>query len=337
MPSDKGLDPILKSLAGPIGAFRSALALTLGQVRGFLDSQRSAAGRDGPPEKAFLGDFAAGRIDFERFGSLLSRASTVDALSLARIEEACEVLREAEAQRAPMSEVHVEPGGDLRDAVARALANLGRIFGAARVYELARSGRYREADHGSFLASFPFQRWSRAERLVAPPLVVRVNGQGLRAEPLAEFLDGALKIVLDVAGEAPLCPLVRLITPGTFVLQTKDGSGLDRFAAWSGPGIAALVSEGAALFVHDPAQGPDPWGRVRVDFLPEPGRLPHGGRSVRQEAEELQQLKAMATRPPEPPRIPVAAAPATVTGAAAAPADRLAAWLLAQADLKDTG
>lgn len=330
MPSESDPDAILKSLAVPIGAFRSALALTLEQVRGFLASQESAAGRDGPPEKALLGEFATGRIDVERFGSLLARVPAIDAFSRTRIEEAYEVLRDAEAQSAHLATAHAETGGDLRGAVARTLAAVGRAFGAARVYELARTGRYRDADHGSFLDSFPFHRWSRAERLIAPPLVVDVPGHDLRVEPLAEFLDGAVKIVLDVAGESPLVPLVRLITPGTFVLQTKGGAGLDRFAAWSGPGIAALVPEGAALFVHDPGMGPDPWDRIRVDSMPEPGRLPRGGRSARQEADELRQLAALAARPAAPPPVTAAAAPAV----AAEPADRLAAWLLAQADMK---
>jgi len=332
MPSDPAVEPILESLAGPIEAFRSALALTAEQVRGFLAAQTSG-GSGGPAERARLGDFAKGRIDFDRFGSLLAGEPAVDASALGRIEDAYEVLREVERRAEQVVVVHTDPGGDLREAVARTFASVGRAFGAARVFELARTGRYREADHRSFLESFPFHRWSRAERLVAPPLVVHVNGHGLRAEPLVEFLDGGVKIVLKVAGESPCVPLVRLITPGTFVLQTKDAKGLDRFAAYTGPGIAALVPEGAALFAHDPALGEDPWDRLRVDFLPEAGRVPHGGRSARQQAEELRQLQAMATRPPPPPAIPVAGAPV----AAAEPADRLAAWLLAQADLKDTG
>lgn len=332
MPSES-LDLVLRSLAGPIGAFRSSLALALEQMRGFLAAQQSAAGQDGPPEKAMLGAFAAGRIDFERFGSLLDRAPSVDAFSLGRIEDAYEVLRELEQGR--IGEVHAEPHGDLREAVSRGLGAVGRAFGAARVFELARTGRYREAEHGSFLDAFPFHRWSRAERLVAPPLVVHAEGRGLRAEPLAEFLDGAVKIVLVVTGEAPLVPLVRLVTPGTFVLQTRDGKGLDRLAAWSGPGIAALVPEGAALFLHDPSLGANAWDRMHVEILPEAGRVPRGGRSAKQEAEEVSQLRALAARPPEPPPVPVAAA-AAVEGAAD-PADRLAAWLLAQAEVRGAG
>ncbi len=335
MPSDLDLDPILRSLAGPIGAFRSALALTLEQMRGFLDARQDGAGDEGPREKALLGAFAGGRIDFERFGSLLDRTPSIDAFSLGRIEDAYEVLREIEGSR--IGEVHAEPHGGLREAAARALATVGRAFGAARVFELARTGRYRDAEHGSLLDSFPFHRWSRAERLIAPPLVVHVEGRGLFAEPLAEFLDGAVKVVLLVNGEAPLVPLVRLITPGTFVLQTRDGKGLDRLAAWSGPGIAAIVPEGTALFLHDPSLGNNPWDRLRVESVPEQGRVPKGGRSAKQEAEEIRQLQALATRPPEPPPVAAAAAPAAAAVGAAEPADRLAAWLLAQADLKGTG
>jgi hypothetical protein len=322
MPSDA----VRKSLAVPIGAFRSALALALEQVRAFLSS--AAASGAGSAEASLLGSFASGRIDVARFGSLLARAPAANASALARIRDAYEALREAEEQAGLVGEVRAEPGADLREAVARALATMGRAFGAARVHELARTGRYREADHASWLDSFSFERWSRAERMIAPPLVVHVNGRGLRAEPLAEFLDGAMKIVLEVAGESPLVPLVRLVTPGTYVLQTKDATGLDRFAAFAGPGIAAIVPEGSALFVHDPAEG------LRIDLLPEPGRIPRGGRSARQEAEELKQLAAMAARPAAPPKPPAVASPETP---APDPADRLAAWLLARADLKDTG
>jgi hypothetical protein len=337
MPSDVGESPVRDHLKGPIGAFRSAVALTREQVRGFLAAQQPAEGPEGPPpEGRMLGAFAAGRIDVSRFASLLARAPAADPAALACIEDAYEVLRE-EAEEARIREVHAEPAGDLRDAVARALASVGRAFGAARVFELARTGRYREAEHRSFLDSFPFPRWSRQERMIAPPLVVHVSGRNLRAEPLAEFLDGAMKLVLVVTGEAPLVPLVRLVTPGTFVLQAKDPAALDRFAAFAGPGIAAILPEGSALFAHDPALGADSWDRLRVELLPETGRVPRGGRSARQEAEEVHQLQAMAARPPGPPPVAAGAAGSPHPVAGAGPADRLAAWLLAQADLKNTG
>jgi hypothetical protein len=64
-----------------------------------------------------------------------------------------------------------------------------------------------------------------------------------------------------------------------------------------------------------------------------------GGASGAQQSEELRQLRQLAARPEAPPApapLPTAASgPATPT--AVDPADTLAAWLLAQADLTDLG
>jgi hypothetical protein len=331
MPFEAHIERILLPLAGPIGTFRSALAATVEQVRGFLESHRL---RDaGAPERPFLGAFAEGRIDFDAFSSLVRRDPAPEPAAIARMEKAFLLLKELEARGTEPFVSSVEPGTGLRDAAARALGQVGRAFGAARVFELSRSGRYREAEHGTFLESFPFERWSRAERAIAPPIVLRVPPRDLRAEGLAEFLDGALKIVLYAPGEPATAPLVRLVTPGTFVLQTKDGDGLDRLAAFDGPGIAAWIPEGAALFVHDPSRGSDPAERLSIGHLPEPSPLARAGRSAFQQAEELRQLAALAARSPGPvPRAP-SASPDRAAAPAGEPVDRLAAWLLAQADL----
>lgn len=336
MPSDAHAESILRPLAAPVQVFRSALALAAEQVRGFLALQRSRGGANEPVEKALLGPFVSGRIDIGRFEALLSRTQTLDPVSLDRIEKAYGVLCEIEARTDALLETHVEPGGDLRAAVGKALASVGRAYGAARVFELVRTGHFREADHGAFLEAFPFDRWTRAERGIAPPLLLHVNGRDVRAETLAEYLDGAVKIVLDVHGDAPLAPLVRLITPGTLVLQTRDGSGLDRLAAWSGPAIAAWLPEGSALFLHDPAAGVHPWERLSIQHLPEAGTQPKGGRSVRQQAEELRQLASLAAGPsPGPSTSPARAGVPVATAASADPVDRLASWLMAHADLKE--
>jgi hypothetical protein len=231
---------------------------------------------------------------------------------------------------------HVPPGGDLRATVAKALEEIGRAFGAVRIFELTRSGSYGGNEHARSLGSFPFQKWSKGERRLAPPLVVAVDGADLRAEMLADFLDGVQKIVLVVRGPCAPAPLVRLITPGTFVIQTGDATGLDRLAAYAGPGIGALVPDGAARFTHDPARGAEIWNRLTIESAPakEP-RLSVGGRSGSQQAEELRQLMALAAAPSGAPSAgaatPVAAAPATP----ADPVDKLAAWLLSQANLSD--
>ena len=123
------------------------------------------------------------------------------------------------------------------------------------------------------------------------------------------------------------------------MVQSHDAKGLNRFAAWDGPGIAALMPEQAARFVHDPAAGTAPWDRLSIGSVPldDPTR-PVGGFSARQQVEELRQLTELAAGP-SPTAIaraePTAAAPAGDPEAPPDPVDKLAAWLLNQADLTD--
>jgi len=324
---DPGLRRAFEKIRGP---FASSLARTLEQARGVLAAQRPAQ----EEESAGLGTFDAGRVDAGRFAALLRRERTPDPEALARMEAAFAVLLELAARGPTLYEAQVEPGGSLRDTVAAALAAIGRAFGAARLFELARLGRFREAEHGDLLHPFPFGRWNRSERAVAPPLLVTVHGADLRAEGLAEFLDGAFKAILLVRGDAPLAALARLATPGTFVQQAANGTALDRFAAWDGPGIAALVPEGAAHFLHDPAAGATWAERIEVAYAPEMAKPPRvGGRTATQQLEDLRHLAALATPP-----APAAAAPEAVgaaTGGGDDAAGRLAAWLLSQAQLED--
>ena len=88
-----------------------------------------------------------------------------------------------------------------------------------------------------------------------PPLVIEVEGQDLRPASMAELLEGGQKIVLVVNGPAAPAPLVRLITPGVTVIQTDDPAELSALGAVAGPGIAALMPEGAAKFMHLPGKG----------------------------------------------------------------------------------
>jgi hypothetical protein len=119
-------------------------------------------------------------------------------------------------------------------------------------------------------------------------------------------------------------------------MQTTDAGELARLAGWDGTGIAALMPDGAARFVHDPAGGSDLWKRLTVAHLPAAPRAPVGGHSVAQQADALAQLQALGARPPAPeaPPAPAAGAPADAAGS---PADKLAAWLLDQADLEGLG
>jgi hypothetical protein len=107
---------------------------------------------------------------------------------------------------------------------------------------------------------------------------------------------------------------------------------LERFSSFEGPAVAALVPESAAQFVHDPARGKNAWQRVELISVPEkPPKQRVGGKSVRQQKEELEQLLSLAKGPVE------GAATEVTAGASAegSPVDKLAAWLLNQADLSN--
>jgi hypothetical protein len=235
--------------------------------------------------------------------------------------------------------VTVPGGASLYDVVADRLADLGRAFGAARVAREVREGRLPPDRRLAELERFPVAQWNRAERRLAPPLVVEVSGSDLRPAGLADLLDGRLKLVLVVSGECAPAPLARLIAPGTFVQQALAPEELGDLAAWEGPGIAALVSPNAARFVHDPRAGRTPAERLRVAHLPaDPPRRALGGLSAAQQAEELALLQALAQPVAPVPSVAAAASPAAAQAEPADPVAQLAAWLLAQAELdRDRG
>ena len=329
MPSDDRSASVLNVLKAVGESHQSAVAMTVEEVRTYLAGQRSASDSPATRLQAELGLVGSTHIDLSRFQSLVAEAPPVERASAETIERALATLNElADADTARFA-ITVEPGGDLRDAVGSALADAGRAFGAARLVDLVRNGGYRPAQHNGFLTAFPFSRWSAAERRLAPPLVVEVDGADLKVGGLHEFLDGRQKLVLVVRGEAPSAPLVRLITPGVFVAQSTDDIHVERLAVWEGPGIVALMPRSAARFVHDPASGKDLATRLTVTELPtaEPKRA-LGGLTPAQQAEDLRQLKALSALGPAA----TATAP-TASAAAADPAAKLAAWLLQQADL----
>jgi hypothetical protein len=122
------------------------------------------------------------------------------------------------------------------------------------------------------------------------------------------------------------------------VLQTSDGQGLDRLAAWDGPGIAALVPESAARFVHDPAAGGAHGKRLSITAVPEQvPRRAVGGLSAAQQTEELGLLRSLAVADARDGAPAAAATAAEGGGPRPEPADKLAAWLLSQVDLSDLG
>jgi hypothetical protein len=215
----------------------------------------------------------------------------------------------------------------LHDAVAARLADLGRAFGAARVARDAEA-QLPPDRHAAALERFPFGRWNKDERRLAPPLVVETRGADLLAAGLAEFLDGHVKLALVVSGDTSPAPLARLIAPGTYVQQAGALSDLAGFVAWEGPGIAALVPEGGGRFVHDPRAGRSASDRLRIQHLPDAPRKGIDGISVTQQADELALLLSLS----QPAGTP-AGGPAAAAAAPADPAGQLSAWLLAHTDL----
>jgi hypothetical protein len=328
MPSDPLKEIALRALMDPIEHYRSAVVATAEEVRGFLAARQPKAEMGDGGVAAGLGQFASGRIDIHKFANLMTEAPAEDPNTLSRVEKAFDVLRVISSGGEEIFYVKVKSGGRLRDTVGERLADIGRAFAAARVAAMARLGNLNSGRND--VEPLGFERWSDAERRLAPPLAVEVDGADLYATDLAEFLDGSIKIVLIVTGETAPAPLVRLITPSTFVLQTVDETGMDRFAAADGPAVAALMPEGAARFIHDPAAGSSPAVRIEIYQLPEQApKRPVGGKSGRQQADELEQLRMLAGA--------AAAEPVTETGGAGAgtSADKLAAWLLSQADMSN--
>jgi hypothetical protein len=356
--TDQRLELALKAVERQTKAFRSALVLTMDQVRSRLDAQ--SARDEGPGKRAAveLGSFATGRIDPDRFAMLTSFSKPDDMAWLAPSERALETLRAVHARGDELFRVRVESGGDLYAAVERALSEAGRAFGAARLVELARAGRYIASEHDPMLDRLAFREWSAAERAKAPPLVIEVEGRDLAAGALAGFLDGAVKIVLVVLGASSPAPLVRLVTPGILVMQTIEPEELRLVGAADGPAIAALVSPEVGQFLHEPAAGgvQRSVGVARVEVRHVPDEEPKrtlGQISAFQQAEELRSLRALAAS------AATAGGAGAETGAAgestargvsaesasqppetageppAEPVDKLAAWLLKQADLSD--
>jgi len=327
MPSDDRVRGALEALSGPAQAFRSILARTADEVGQLLRSRAATTEAKTARFAAELGPFARGRVAVERFAQTFDYQPSVNGGAAELIRRSHDTLVGLLDRGDDLFRVTVAPGTALRDAVAMRLADLGRAFGAARVARDARSGVPTDR-HAPALERFPFAQWNRSERHLAPPLVIEVHGADLWAASLAEFLDGRVKLVLVVTGEASPAPLARLITPSVYLQQAAAASELGGLVSWEGPGVAALVPETAARFVYDPKATGSPAERLRVAYVPaEPPRKAIDGISAAQQADELAMLAALAQPTPVAAPAPAGAAPT-----AADPAELLAAWLLAQAN-----
>jgi len=275
-----------------------------------------------------LGPFAAGRIDLDRMAPFVSANSKLDGEKRDRVQKAFETLVALKKAGDSLFHGKVEVDGYLRGTLLAALARAGTAFGAGRSVEWALHGIAAPEGVDDALESFPPNLWNRAEKGCAPPLVLEVEGADLKAASLGDLLEGSQKIVLVVNGPAAPAPLVRLITPGITVIQSDDPLDLAALSATPGPGIAALMPEGAAKFVHAPG-GKSLNERLTVSSLPEQEpKKALGSISVFQQVEELRQLRALAASVQIPGAAEKQPAPA---GAEMDEAGQLAAWLIHQA------
>lgn len=329
MPSDDRIGLALAALKRPRDAFHSAVVAAAEELTALLAAQRAPAHDRTTQESARLGLFAAGLIDTDRFSQLIGQPQTLEPARLDGLEHALRVLRSFTSQGDELYHVRLQHGADLRDTVRDALAARGRAFSTAELIDVLRTRRNGRRSSVEF-GTLDFRQWTKAERALAPPLVIEVAGSDLHPAGLAEYLDGAQKVVLLVDGPAAPAPLVRLISPATFVMQTADPTRLVRLAAFDGPGIAALMPDGCATFVHDPARGESLAQRLEVGELPAPAPRAAAGGSIRQETAELawlQELARLASQSRAAPADEATPEPAVT------PADQLAAWLLRQTDL----
>jgi hypothetical protein len=328
MPFDELKRRAIEALDGRLQAYHSAVATAADEVRAPVTTQRAPQNGKRQRTEAELGAFAAGRIDPERFASVFSDRETLEPDAVEKIEAALVVLTGLLAEGEDLYTARVPAGGDLRDTVLSALARSGKAFGAGRAVENARSG----VKAAEYLGGFAPNRWNRAERGIAPPLVVEVEGADLRPAGLVDILEGRQVIVLLVRRAAPPAALARLIAPGTLVVQGKDAQALAALADWDGPAVVAVAPEGTTSFSYIPAEdGP---GTLKIDALPEGGLKPLGALSVARQESDLALLRllddAVAGR--------VVAAAAKGAGPAESdPADRLASWLLRQAIIPAPG
>lgn len=331
MPCDERVERAMAALSQPREAFRSAVTEAVEQVRAFLalHAEEGERGEGAARAAAELGALGTRWIDVGRYAGLVEHARGLGLFVRPRVDRALELLSGVLRQGDGLFLVDVPPGGHPAQEVGRALERIGAVFGAAQAVELIRGGRFVAEIHDALLDGLPFERWNRAERQIAPPLVVEVDGADLRVGGLGDFLDGLQRVVLVVRGERlPPAPLVGLISPGVLVMQTGDPEGLARVARSAGPAVAALVAGDAACFVHDPLGGRSLRERLSVQHLPAAAPTEAiGRRSVFQMAEELGQLRAL-LETPAPAALDAPAAPGAPP---ADPAGQLAGWLLQQA------
>lgn len=294
MPSDPRTVFALSAVAEPCARFRVAVENARDQMRAYLATHRTHSDDRASNVMRELGSFALGRIDTNRFASVFSAVGNVGYEVVARIERCIAVLDDVLARGDDLFVVDVPRGSNVSAAVDAAFALAGRAFGAVLAFQAAKTGSYRDEQHDRLLESFPFGRWNRSERLIAPPLVIEIDGADFSGGHLTPFIDGSVRIIAVIRGASSPAPLAHLITPGVLVLQSVSADPLSTLAEFDGPAVGALVSNAAAAFVHDPRRGASLRDRLRIDSFSEPPTHSIGPCSVWQQREELAHLNLLA-------------------------------------------
>jgi hypothetical protein len=285
MPSEELQGIALDAIRSRVERFQGAVAKTSEEVRALL----AGTGESAEDQTAALGFFARGKVDVDRFSEFTPPS--------ARIAEAAEAPTRAAQE---ILEALLSAGDELFVLTLQEGDELG-----SRV-----------------LDGYPFARWSRSERSLAPGLVIELPGSVLTPAAVVPFLDRAMKMVFVVEGDAPAAALARVVSPGVFVQQKSDDAALEAFAACEGTAVAALMPANAVAFVHDPAAGETTYERfVSLEFPKEVRKRSIGGISAAQQAEDYALLEALSV------------VPSPSGEAASDPAGKLSAWLLSQADL----
>jgi hypothetical protein len=322
MPSEDRTGIAVDAIRPRVELYHSAVAATTEQIRGLL----AGTGESPEDHTIALGNFAAGHVDVERFSAFTRQAAKVESSAELPIRAAQRALEDLLHMGDSLFILRLIEGANLGAQVDERLATIGNAFSAAHVVELAKRGEYREEQHGLLLSGLAYADWSQAERAMAPGLVIELSGADFTPAQVAPYLDVGMKMVFVVEGDVPAAALARLVTPGLFVQQTSEESGLEALAAWEGTAVAALLPKGAVTFVHDPAAGETTYERFTTLDLPkEIRKRAIGGISAGQQAEDLKLLEALAVVP-------------SPTGEAASdPAGKLSAWLLSQTSLAGDG
>jgi len=158
------------TLFGDLGAPRDARGIVL-FAHGSGSSRLS-------PRNAFV----ARTLNESRLATLLFDHHDANPAATEVLTLALGALTDLAEKSERLSVVELPPGGNLYEAVARALGEIGRAFNAARAIVEIRAGRQRNGDPS--VGPLVFARWTKTERRLAPPLIVEVQGGDLRPAAL---------------------------------------------------------------------------------------------------------------------------------------------------------